>query len=203
MALVLFTGGARSGKSAAAEELARHRSLDGATVVALVFGRVDGDPEMAERIARHQAGRPAQFEVVEVSEAATAMAAIDSDSFLLVDCLGTLVGLIMAEEWPSEAHGDDVGEAVGDLAPGYRARVEERVDALVRALCDRSADTIVVTNEVGSGIVPPYGSGRLFRDVLGRANRTLASRADRSYLAVCGRLAELSALSPSPAWPED
>ncbi len=60
-----------------------------------------------------------------------------------------------------------------------------------------------MTNEVGDGLVPAYASGRLFRDVLGRANRMLVSRADRSYLTVCGRLVDLSALSASPAWPED
>lgn len=64
MALVVLTGGARSGKSAAARSLARRRALDGSTVVAMVFGLVDGDSEMAQRVACHQAERPVDFRVV-------------------------------------------------------------------------------------------------------------------------------------------
>jgi adenosyl cobinamide kinase/adenosyl cobinamide phosphate guanylyltransferase len=203
MAFVVFTGGARSGKSAAAQSVARLRSLDGQPVVAVVFGVVGEDAEMADRVAAHQAERPPEFRVIEVRNSRSALKAVDPDSLLLFDCVGTLVGMVMAEEWPGEAEGHELVDAGGELPVGYAGRVEERVNHLVRELLARQGDTIIVTNEVGDGVVPAYASGRLFRDVLGRANRSLVARADRSYLTVCGRLVELSALPATPAWPED
>jgi len=137
MALVVFTGGARSGKSGAAQDLARRRALDGSAVVALVFGLVEGDPEMADRVARHQADRPAEFGVVEVRESRSALEAFGDDSLLLLDCLGTLVGMVMAEEWPSESQGHDLGGAGNELPAGYAETVEARVGEIVRALSER------------------------------------------------------------------
>jgi adenosylcobinamide kinase/adenosylcobinamide-phosphate guanylyltransferase len=203
MALVVFTGGARSGKSSAAQALACRRAMDGEPVTVVVFG-IDGeDPEMGERAARHQAERPAGFELIEAQDSRSWLGQAVGGSFLLIDCLGTLVGMVMSEEWPSAAEGHELVDAGSDLPLGYADNVESIVGELVRALCDRSGDTIVVTNEVGGGVVPAYGSGRLFRDVLGRANHTLVSRADRAYLVACGRLVELSGRSASAAWPED
>jgi adenosylcobinamide kinase/adenosylcobinamide-phosphate guanylyltransferase len=75
------------------------------------------------------------------------------------------------------------------------------VDAVVDWLVARSGDTVIVTNEVGSGLVPVYPDGRLFRDVLGRANRLLVDRADAAYLAVSGRLFDLTTLPHDAAWP--
>ncbi len=203
MALVVFTGGARSGKSSAAQALARRKAMDGAPVTTVVFGLVADDPEMGERAARHQAERPAEFAVFEAQDSRSWLDQVGEGSLLLIDCLGTLVGMVMTEEWPSEAAGNELVDAGSDLPLGYAEIVESRVGELVRALCDRRGDTILVTNEVGDGVVPAYGSGRLFRDVLGRANHVLVGRADRSYLVVCGRLVELSGLTASPAWPED
>lgn len=203
MALVLFTGGARSGKSAAAQRLAQARSQDGQQVVALVFGLVDEDAEMADRVAVHRVDRPQEFQVVEARDSRSALDFVGDESFLLLDCLGTLVGMVMADEWPSADEGHELVDAGSDLPAGYAEAVEDRVGSLVSALVGRTGDTIVVTNEVGDGVVPPFASGRLFRDVLGRANRALVARAECSYLVVCGRLLELSALSASPGWPED
>ena len=203
MALVVFTGGARSGKSAAAQDLARRKALDGSLVTALVFGLVEGDSEMARRVEHHQAQRPDEFELVEAGDSHTALELVRSGSLLLLDCLGTLVGMVMAEEWPGVSLGHELIDAGTSLPDGYVEAVEARVGSLVLALTRRAGDTIVVTNEVGDGVVPAHGSGRLFRDVLGRANRELVAVADASYLVVCGRLVELSSLPMSSAWPED
>jgi adenosylcobinamide kinase/adenosylcobinamide-phosphate guanylyltransferase len=187
MSLVVFTGGVRSGKSSAAQELARLRVFDGARVVVATFGDAIGDPEMAARVARHQADRPQEFTVLEASDAVSWLGDVPADALLVVDCLGTLISRLMAQ-LPSDAS---------------TQRVEAAAAAVVSELASRAGDTIVVTNEVGDGVVPAYASGRVFRDVLGQMNRTLVSAADAAYLVVCGRLVDLAASPVAPHWPAD
>jgi len=120
----------------------------------------------------------------------------DADSVLLVDCLGTLVAGIVAAEAlrAGESEAETYSESIESAA---ESRTQRLVDALIR----RSGDTVVVTNEVGDGVVPPFPSGRLFRDLMGRANRSLVEAADASYLAVCGRAIELTELPRDVGWP--
>lgn len=204
MALVVFTGGARSGKSAAAQRLASERALEGARVVVAVFGPTDGvDPEMADRIARHQADRPSGFATIEAADALSWRDAVPEDSLLVVDCLGTWLGKAMLEAWDDSASGE-LNDAPADTLPPL---VEERTEAIVTQALEwiiaRPGDTIVVTNEVGDGIVPGYASGRLFRDLLGQANRRLVTQADAAYLCVAGHLLDLAALPREASWPQD
>lgn len=203
MPLVVFTGGARSGKSGAAQQLAHGRMLDGASVVTAVFGQDDGDVEFAERVVQHRRHRPAEFTVIEATDSYTWMAGVPAQSLLLLDCLGTLLGLVMAEEWARCQTAVGFTDAGDSLPVGYSAAVEARAGEVVSWLVARSADTIVVTNEVGDGVVPAYATGRLFRDVVGRANRTLVARADSAYLCVAGRLIDLSLAPTSAHWPQD
>ena len=214
MALVVITGGARSGKSSAAERLALRRAAEGSTVSVVVFGRQDADdPEFAERVARHQADRPAHFATLEARDAASWRDEAGSDTLLVVDCMGTLLGRVMEEAWEAcaattaGASGDMasvLGEAPSDaLPPDFGPECDAALAATVDWLLAREGDTIVVTNEVGDGLVPTYATGRLFRDLLGRANRRLVDSADAGYLAVAGRLIALDGLSRDAAWPED
>lgn len=183
MALIVVTGGARSGKSAAAQRLVERRAAEtGAPVVVAVFGSADGDPEMEARIERHRADRPGSFAVIEATGPFAWTAEVSPDALLLVDCLGTLTGLAMARN-------------------GSESALDPLLAALTDMLRARTGDTVVVTNEVGSGVVPAYESGRVFRDVLGRANAALAASADAAYLAVSGRLLDLHALPSEMAWP--
>lgn len=200
MSLVVITGGARSGKSSAATRLAYRRELDGARVVVATFGMPDGG-EMSERIARHRDDRPEAFATIEATDASSWRDAVPSASLLVVDCLGTLVGRAMADAWPA---GSDFTDAPADALPdGYAADVETRCDEIAAWLATRDGDTIVVTNEVGEGVVPGYATGRLFRDVLGRLNRALVADADAAYLAVAGRLIDLLSQPTEAAWPHD
>lgn len=202
MALVVITGGARSGKSAAAQTLAASRVLEGASVTVAVFGAAR-DGEMSERIERHRGQRPAGFETIEARDALTWTEQVPAEALLLVDCLGTLLGLAMETAWVSTASGD-LGDADALAMPaGYEHALSERFDAVLAWILARQGDTIVVTNEVGWGVVPEWASARLFRDVLGRANRMLVDSADAAYLAVSGRLVRLEGLSRDAAWPED
>lgn len=177
--LILILGGARSGKSAYAERLARER---GGTVL-FVATATAGDAEMARRIADHRAARPATWRTLEepvaVADRLTAGAAED---IVLLDCLTLLVSNILL------AH-----EADGEAA--VARRVEEEVAALLRRYEEGAAAWLVVSNEVGMGLVPPYPLGRLYRDLLGRANQQLAARADRVYLMVAGLPVDLKRLT--------
>jgi adenosyl cobinamide kinase/adenosyl cobinamide phosphate guanylyltransferase len=205
MALVVVTGGARSGKSGAAERLAQVRTADGSSVVVAVFGRAD-DPEMADRIARHQADRPLGFTTLEVDRTDAWIERVDDGSLLLIDCLGTLLGLCIDRAFADLAdftEEDAQASAEGMLPAGVGEAADAHFSALVSAIAARAGDTIVVTNEVGSGVVPAFASGRLFRDLLGRANRALVDRSDAAYLCVAGRLLDLRRLPTEIHWPED
>lgn len=204
MPLVVFTGGARSGKSSAAQHLAHLRSLQtGAGVRVVVFGRDDGlDAEFGERIARHRASRPASWETVECRSSEQLETALDFHGVVLIDCVGTLLGLVMEEAF-AEGSGS-LAEAPAEAVPaGYEEAVEQRFGALLESIRGREADTVVVSNEVGDGLVPLHATGRLFRDLMGRANRALVSSAQTSYACVCGRLIDLTALPEQSHWPTD
>ena len=205
MALVVFTGGARSGKSSAAQRLAEARAAVGTKVTVVVFGRIDdGDAEFAERVARHRADRPAGFATVEATDTAAWTSEVPESGLVLVDCLGTLLGLAMEAVWDERRTGAALVDAQADtLPPGFEDAAASRLGAAVDWLLARAGDTIVVTNEVGDGVVPAYATGRLFRDLLGRANRRLVDRADAAYLAVAGRLVDLGTLPREAGWPRD
>lgn len=202
MALVVITGGARSGKSSAAQRLAERRLADGHPVLVAVFAS-DSDEEMSERIERHRADRPAGFEVLEADGTASWLARVPADATLVVDCLGTWLGRALLDAWEETADGtQDLADAV-ELPAGCAASFTRRVRTITDAIASRSGDTIVVSNEVGSGVVPTHASGRLFRDELGRANSLLVGVADAAYLCVAGRLFDLKRLPRDAAWPHD
>ena len=215
MALVILTGGARSGKSALAQELARVRTLDGAQVVVAVFAVVGEDEEIASRVERHRKDRPADISVIEAVDSHSWLNAVAESDLLIVDCMGTLVTLVLNEVLQKNSPETDVSAAENldvpqaaegqwaTLPPDLRDRVEVRVDTLVHSILARPGDTIVVTNQVGDGVVPAFASGRLFRDVLGRANRRLVAGADAAYLVVCGRALDITTLPKTVRWPED
>lgn len=162
--IVLVLGGARSGKSEVAEELAAGL---GPAVTYLATGwRPDGsDPSWAARVAAHRLRRPTGWTTVEVgADLGGALRAVEGDGPVLVDSLGT---------WVAGVEGFAVDLAsVGD------------------ALADRSARaaaTVLVSDEVGLGVSPPTPAGNAFRDALGEVNRAVATLADEAWLIVAGR----------------
>ena len=176
---VLVTGGVRSGKSRHAESLVG--SLVGTAPVTYVApGPVpeDDDPDWAARVAAHRERRPASWSTLETRDLAGALAG--ADSALLVDCLGTWVTGLLDEEQAWDRSSDDVV-----------ALVEARLTAVVAALRDCPHDVVLVTNEVGLGVVPAHRSGRLFRDLLGLANQRVAEACDEVHLVVAGRVLRL------------
>ncbi|MFD6355086.1 nicotinate-nucleotide--dimethylbenzimidazole phosphoribosyltransferase [Nocardia tengchongensis] len=161
----LVLGGARSGKSAYAEQLVASEAVR--YVATAVADPADAD--FAERIAAHRARRPADWTVVEGDPVA---ALAEPASATLIDDLGTwLTGRIDARAaWESP-----------------RGIVGPDVDALVAAVAGYSQRLIIVSPEVGFGVIPATASGRLFRDELGTLNQRLADVCDEVFLVVAGQ----------------
>jgi adenosyl cobinamide kinase/adenosyl cobinamide phosphate guanylyltransferase len=169
--LTFLVGGARSGKSSLAVEIAqRHASAGGAVVFVATTEAFDDD--LRARVAAHRRERP-DWPTVEAPVAlAEAVAATPPPALVIVDCLTVWMGNLFHH------------------VPDVDARAEA-VDRLVAAVRDRStptaAPTIVVSNEVGLGLHPETSLGREYRDELGRLNQRVASVAERSLFLVAGR----------------
>ncbi len=143
------------------------------SVVTVVVTAEVGDEEMVNRIARHRHDRPSHWLTVEAPyELAAAVEAVAGDQPLLLDCLTFWIANRVMSEAPD-------------------AEIEAEAERLVALLAQRSSPTVVVSNEVGHGIVPGDALSRRFRDVHGRVNRIVADRAGRAHLVVAGRVIEL------------
>ena len=184
--VTLVLGGARSGKSAFAQQLAQ-RALPPVTYVATATA---SDAEMAARIAAHQAARPREWRVVEARTSAAAILQVElSDSrTVLVDSLGMLVSNLLLGE------GCQFGETSGGGLK-IEAVAQAEVRNLVALARSRGFELIVVSDEVGMSVVPPTALGRAFRDGVGRANQELAAAADAVYLLVAGIPIEVKQLA--------
>lgn len=172
---VLLTGGARSGKSSAAEALVRGLPT---TYVATGPDGSD-DPEWTERIARHRARRPRHWTTVASTDLPRWIAAADPERPVLIDCLT----LWLTDRMDSAKAWDHPQQA----EPVVTAEIEAVTDAV--ASC--SGGLVLVTNEVGSGVVPTGAGTRMFRDVLGRCNALVAAQCDEVYLVVAGHVVPL------------
>lgn len=190
--LVLITGGARSGKSGFAEELAGKAA---GKVIYVATARVE-DGEMAARVALHRGRRPPGWETVEASlDIAELIAARGTPgTVLLIDCLGMYLTNLLIAHCPLPEDGEDF-----ILHTNQEVAVRAEVEKLSRIARESPAGVLVVTNEVGSGLAPPYPLGRIFRDLLGWANQRFASLADAVYLLVAGIPVEIKAIAERAA----
>ncbi len=180
--LIFLTGGARSGKSSLAVRLAKNEQVSrpGSSVTFIATAEAL-DEEMHDRVSRHQAERPNAWRTTEAPiDLLAAVTTSDERTVLIIDCLSLWVSNLLFS----------LDEA--DLEPA----LEDRAMALAQMLGERSALTVVVTNEVGLGIVPDNALARRYRDLLGRANAIFAGAADQSFLCVAGRTLRLD---PPPA----
>jgi adenosylcobinamide kinase/adenosylcobinamide-phosphate guanylyltransferase len=173
--MTFILGGARSGKSSLAQELAAKlgkRVLFVATCEPL-------DEEMNARIEVHKRSRPSTWKTLETpTDVAKAMRGKIGDAeVVIIDCLTLLVSNLMGTE--------DVD------AETLEKKVTAELEELVAFMRTTEAHFIIVSNEVGLGLVPPYPAGRVYRDALGMANQMLAKNADEVYLMVAGIPIEL------------
>lgn len=196
--ITLVTGGVRSGKSRYAESLVPASRPVAYVAPGLV--PVDGDAEWARRVAAHRERRPACWTTVESADLAGVVAGASTP--LLIDCLGTWVTRLVddAQAWDDPvAAAEAVGLArealVGALV---EARADARTDAPAGVDVAAGVDVVLVTNEVGWGVVPDHASGRLFRDELGRVNAAVSAVVDRVALVVAGRVLDLSSAPVVP-----
>jgi adenosylcobinamide kinase / adenosylcobinamide-phosphate guanylyltransferase len=162
----LLIGGARSGKSSLAQRWSGERSTD---VCALVTG-TESDPEMASRIAAHRRERPAHWRVREEPVQLGRALREEKSGLVLVDCLTLWIANCL---WPPGVESDPAG---------WR---RERDDFL-QALRARGRDVIIVSNEVGTGIVPANAAARLFRDEQGWLNQAVAAVCDEVFFVTAG-----------------
>ncbi|MFJ2647037.1 bifunctional adenosylcobinamide kinase/adenosylcobinamide-phosphate guanylyltransferase [Streptomyces sp. NPDC087420] len=169
----LVTGGARSGKSWEAER--RLATFPGVVYVATGGGR-DGDAEWEARVRTHRERRPGSWRTIETRDLVPLLAREGPP--LLIDCLSLWLTDAMdrVDAWNEEA-----------WEPGGRRALRERTAELVAAVRATPRTVVLVTNEVGSGIVPAHVSGRLFRDELGRLNAAVAEQCEHVLLVVAGQ----------------
>jgi adenosylcobinamide kinase/adenosylcobinamide-phosphate guanylyltransferase len=171
-ALTLILGGARSGKSSYAQSLAE---ATGKSVTFLATAQAL-DEEMAARIQKHRRERPAAWETLEIPLGVAAHIQQIRSEVVILDCITLLVNNLLMQFVK-----DDLVEA----APFLQA-VQEEIHALLAKIAERKQDWLVISNEVGLGLVPAYPMGRVYRDGLGWANQRLAREADKVILMVAG-----------------
>jgi adenosylcobinamide kinase / adenosylcobinamide-phosphate guanylyltransferase len=169
--LTFILGGARSGKSTHAENLARTNPGS----VLYVATATAGDEEMAARIAGHRAARPSDWRTLEAPRQVgpSVRQTVPADMIIL-DCITLLANNVLMD-LPEEASLEIVQESINS-----------EIEGILEAYQAMNSWWIIVSNEVGLGLVPPYPLGRVYRDALGRANQKIAAAATEVILMVAG-----------------
>lgn len=173
----LVLGGARSGKSSWAEA----QFLGREAVDYVATSEVpDDDPEWQERVALHRARRPSSWRTIETTDLAGVLRSGDTAP-VMVDCLAVWLARMLDEVGAWEAADES-----------WRDDLRVRVDDLTAAVAETTREVILVSNEVGSGVVPATASGRLYRDELGRLNAAVAAVVDEVWFCIAGIARRLS-----------
>lgn len=182
----LILGGARSGKSSLAEVLAGQRG-ERVLFVATAEAR---DEAMQGRIRLHRLARPNHWRTVEAPAGVAGCISRHSGDaqVVLIDCLTMLASNVLMERGGKEPENEeDPGDA--------QQRLRGELEPLAEWFEDACSHLIIVSNEVGMGLVPPYPLGRAYRDLLGWANQWVAARSDEVYLMVAGIPVDIKGLA--------
>ena len=170
--ITLILGGARSGKSSHAQHLAEET---GKSVTFLATAQALDD-EMSARIQKHRGERPAHWTTLEVPIDITTHIQQIQSNIVILDCVTLLVSNLLMQF---------VQNDLVDEAP-FMSSVQKEMNELLAALKNTDQHWIIISNEVGLGLVPEYQMGRAYRDGLGWANQTLARAADQAIFMVAG-----------------
>jgi len=199
--VTLVLGGARSGKSWFSEELATKRAGNSVLYVATLE---PFDDEMRERVKTHQASRPNSWRTLEAPYKLTKgiKEKPGAEQIVLIDCLtlwstNRLLQISPYEGYPGGITEDEPEQTTLTNEPDYAA-LEQNLTAelieLINWLREQGRGLILVSNEVGMGLVPPYPLGRVYRDMLGRLNQRVAQLADEVIFCAAGIAVELKQL---------
>lgn len=171
--LVLILGGARSGKSSYAQSLAE---ATGKSVTFLATAQAL-DEEMSTRIQKHRAERPLNWETLEIPFDIASQVQVKS-SVVILDCVTLLISNLLMQF---------VKNDLVDEAP-FMAAVQKEINELISMLRAREQeqDWLIISNEVGLGLVPAYQMGRVYRDAIGWANQRLAREANKVIFMAAG-----------------
>ena len=186
--LVLVTGGMRSGKSRYAEE----RLKDSRQVLYIATARCL-DKEMERRIEHHRASRPAHWVTAEACRDLDEVLRQHPKRDVLLDCVTNMVTNLMLDAEP------DYDSMSNDRVEEIEAMITREFDELMDALERQGRRAVLVTGEVGLGLVAPYRMWRVFTDILGRLNQRLAARCDEVCLMACGLPLVLKKPAASPS----
>ncbi|SFG48264.1 adenosylcobinamide kinase /adenosylcobinamide-phosphate guanylyltransferase [Desulfotomaculum arcticum] len=186
--IVLVIGGARSGKSAVAESYASNLANK---VVYIATAGVQ-DEEMARRVKLHRERRPENWSTVEEKQClGAALTKLQPGSVVLVDCL-----TIWITNWLLDQTVEELS------AEAKETRIMQEAANFIQAAQDNKLKLIMVSNEVGYGLVPDNELGRLFRDISGRVNQYVAAVADKVFLVISGIPLEIKSLALHNAFQE-
>lgn len=168
--ITLVLGGVRSGKSSFAEKVARATGEK----VLFIATATAGDDEMAERIRRHRESRPAEWQTLELPCGLGANLTASLAKMVIVDCISLLINNILMSLPENSSMEKIMHEVHGEI------------NGLIAAQVRLGGKWVIVSNEVGMGLVPPYPLGRVYRDALGWANQAMASAAKRVIFMIAG-----------------
>jgi len=177
--LILITGGARSGKSTLGEKKASELG----NKVVYIATAIAFDEGMKNRIKKHRLGRPKDWATIEKYKNFTDI--IEDNNFkvsdlILLDCMTLMVSNLMLE---SNLDFDNCSmEEIDKL----EKQIFNEIDELLNIISNTNKTAIIVTNEVGMGLVPSYRMGSIFRDIAGRVNQYIASISNEVYFTVSG-----------------
>lgn len=176
--IILVTGGSRSGKSTFAENMIKEQEKK----VLYIATSIPYDEEMKDRVRKHKERRPAHWETFEgYKDFHNRFRSLNHYDFMLLDCITIMVSNLMF---------DYSGESLENMTKDDINRMEnwiiEQVDEFIESASSHCESLIMVTNEVGYGIVPENKLSRVFRDIAGRVNQYIAKKAQEVYLVVCG-----------------
>lgn len=176
---ILITGGARSGKSSYAEKLARELGSN----ILYIATSIPFDEEMKNRVKKHRESRPSGWDTYEGYRSLGQVILEKCREYdgILIDCITVMITNLLLE-YPGIDNANPGFEDFEEAEEAIRKEVEELMEGIRKS----EANVIMVTNELGSGIVPENLLGRAFRDIAGRMNQYIAAQCDEVFLTVCG-----------------
>ncbi|PKM52075.1 MAG: bifunctional adenosylcobinamide kinase/adenosylcobinamide-phosphate guanylyltransferase [Firmicutes bacterium HGW-Firmicutes-7] len=179
--IILVTGGSRSGKSSFAEKYLKE--IDGKTLY--IATAIAFDEEMKDRVLKHQSMRPETWDTYEGYKQLDQVIADDGAQYacLLLDCVTLWVTNLMFEYLETNDYDTLTQAEIG----GVEKKIIYEVERMIEQLRRSNLHVVLVTNEVGSSLVPENKLGRIFRDIQGRINQLLGNASDEVYFVVCGQ----------------